>query len=73
VALALVFVFDMGGMINVKLLRSWTRKRSHHLSTGALITVVHVNDQGPNTYTVRDVYFYLATALLHGLNVLDPT
>lgn len=73
-ALALVFVSDVGGMANViKLLCSRTRHRCRRPSTGAPATVVLVNDQGPNTHTAKDVYFYLATALLHDLNALDPT
>ncbi len=73
-ALALVFVSDFGGIGNViKLLCSWAKDSSRRLSTSVPIAVVLINDQGPNVYTVKDVYFRLATALLNDLNTLDPT
>lgn len=72
--LALVFVSDFGGITNViKLLCSWAKDGSDHLSASAPSTVVLVNDEGSNVHTVKDVYFCLATSLLQDLNALDPT
>ncbi|KAI1181804.1 hypothetical protein F5B17DRAFT_436343 [Nemania serpens] len=72
--LALVFVSDFGGMANViGLFCSWAKDSFRRLSTSAPTTIVLVNDEGFNVYTVKYVYFCLATSLLRDLNALDPT